>query len=73
MEGPAREARPEDGAGPAAGREDLSSRIKEQKIVVDELSNLKKNRYTGSNRTATYSFLPIEQKCFLKAKIYWMS
>ncbi|KAM4836118.1 ASDURF protein [Thomomys bottae] len=25
-------------------KEDLSSRIKEQKIVVDELSNLKKNR-----------------------------
>ncbi|XP_023617909.1 ASNSD1 upstream open reading frame protein [Myotis lucifugus] len=45
MEMPAREARPEDGAGRAApGREDLSSRIKEQKIVVDELSNLKKNR-----------------------------
>ncbi|XP_069851732.1 ASNSD1 upstream open reading frame protein [Dipodomys merriami] len=27
-----------------AQKEDLSSRIKEQKIVVDELSNLKKNR-----------------------------
>ncbi|XP_045875325.1 ASNSD1 upstream open reading frame protein [Meles meles] len=42
--------RPEDGAGPrsadpsALRKDDLGSRIKEQKIVVDELSNLKKNR-----------------------------
>ncbi|XP_044097080.1 ASNSD1 upstream open reading frame protein [Neovison vison] len=42
--------RPEDGAGlrsaDGAGlrKDDLGSRIKEQKIVVDELSNLKKNR-----------------------------
>ncbi|XP_059248980.1 ASNSD1 upstream open reading frame protein [Mustela nigripes] len=34
--------RPEDGAG--LRKDDLGSRIKEQKIVVDELSNLKKNR-----------------------------
>ncbi|XP_036110865.1 ASNSD1 upstream open reading frame protein [Molossus molossus] len=50
MEMPFREARPEDCAGlvppddSAAHKEDLSSKIKEQKIVVDELSNLKKNR-----------------------------
>ncbi|XP_032716143.1 ASNSD1 upstream open reading frame protein [Lutra lutra] len=42
--------RPEDGAGlrsadaSALRKDDLGSRIKEQKIVVDELSNLKKNR-----------------------------
>uniref|UniRef100_A0A9L0TUJ0 Uncharacterized protein n=1 Tax=Equus caballus TaxID=9796 RepID=A0A9L0TUJ0_HORSE len=59
---PSRGALPEDGAGlvptdnSAPHKEDLSSKIKEQKIVVDELSNLKKNR--------------TEQKCFLKAKIY---
>ncbi|XP_037379590.1 ASNSD1 upstream open reading frame protein isoform X2 [Talpa occidentalis] len=47
---PSRGARPEEGARlvPADNspllREDLSSKIKEQKIVVDELSNLKKNR-----------------------------
>ncbi|XP_075385879.1 ASDURF protein [Tenrec ecaudatus] len=40
-------------------KEDLSNQIKEQKVVVDELSNLKKNR--------------TEQKCFLKAKIHWMN
>ncbi|XP_072669301.1 ASNSD1 upstream open reading frame protein [Canis lupus baileyi] len=34
--------RPEEGA--ARGKDELGSRIKEQKIVVDELSNLKKNR-----------------------------
>ncbi|XP_041593180.1 ASNSD1 upstream open reading frame protein [Vulpes lagopus] len=34
--------RPEEGA--AGGKDELGSRIKEQKIVVDELSNLKKNR-----------------------------
>ncbi|XP_045687081.1 ASNSD1 upstream open reading frame protein [Phyllostomus hastatus] len=50
MDVPLREARPEDSAGqaPTDGstphREDLSNKIKEQKIVVDELSNLKKNR-----------------------------
>ncbi|XP_036870981.1 ASNSD1 upstream open reading frame protein isoform X1 [Manis javanica] len=43
-------SRPEDGAAPVPTensilhKEDLSSKIKEQKIVVDELSNLKKNR-----------------------------
>lgn len=47
---PSRGARPEDGARlpPADNapllKEDLNSKIKEQKIVVDELSNLKKNR-----------------------------
>ncbi|XP_006210052.2 ASNSD1 upstream open reading frame protein [Vicugna pacos] len=47
---PSRGGRPEDGAGlvPAdistPHKEDLSSKIKEQKVVVDELSNLKKNR-----------------------------
>ncbi|XP_014708404.2 ASNSD1 upstream open reading frame protein [Equus asinus] len=47
---PSRGALPEDGAGlvptdsSAPHKEDLSSKIKEQKIVVDELSNLKKNR-----------------------------
>ncbi|XP_037018888.2 ASNSD1 upstream open reading frame protein [Artibeus jamaicensis] len=50
MDKPFREARREDSVGliPTGGsaphREDLSSKIKEQKIVVDELSNLKKNR-----------------------------
>ncbi|KAF6112773.1 ASNSD1 upstream reading frame protein [Phyllostomus discolor] len=50
MDLPLREARPQDSAGqappdsPAPHREDLGSKIKEQKIVVDELSNLKKNR-----------------------------
>ncbi|XP_066137111.1 ASNSD1 upstream open reading frame protein [Saccopteryx bilineata] len=50
MEMPLPEARPEDGAGlipsniSAPHKEDISSKIKEQKIVVDELSNLKKNR-----------------------------
>lgn len=50
MDMPFQEPRPEDSAGPAPTdgsaphREDLSSKIKEQKIVVDELSNLKKNR-----------------------------
>ncbi|CAD7685940.1 unnamed protein product [Nyctereutes procyonoides] len=34
--------RPEEGA--ARGKDELGNRIKEQKIVVDELSNLKKNR-----------------------------
>ncbi|XP_066214152.1 ASNSD1 upstream open reading frame protein-like isoform X2 [Saccopteryx leptura] len=59
------ETRPEDGAGmissniSAPHKEDISSKTKEQKIVVDELSNLKKNR--------------TKQKCFLKAKIYWMN
>ncbi|KAI5281271.1 ASNSD1 upstream open reading frame protein isoform X1 [Manis pentadactyla] len=43
-------SRPEDGAAPVPTensilhKEDLSSKIKEQKVVVDELSNLKKNR-----------------------------
>uniref|UniRef100_A0A8D0NBV6 Uncharacterized protein n=2 Tax=Sus scrofa TaxID=9823 RepID=A0A8D0NBV6_PIG len=52
----------EDGAGLVSTdnstpqKEDLSRKIKEQKIIVDELSNLKKNR--------------TERKCFLKAKIY---
>ncbi|XP_004326476.2 ASNSD1 upstream open reading frame protein [Neophocaena asiaeorientalis asiaeorientalis] len=47
---PSRGARPEDGSGlvptdnSTQHKEDLSSKIKEQKIVVDELSNLKKNR-----------------------------
>ncbi|XP_055967940.1 ASNSD1 upstream open reading frame protein [Sorex fumeus] len=47
---PGRGLRQQNGAGQvaascaAARREDLSNRIKEQKIVVDELSNLKKNR-----------------------------
>ncbi|XP_023416879.1 ASNSD1 upstream open reading frame protein [Cavia porcellus] len=47
---PIRGARSEDGAAPgsadssAAHKEELSGKIKEQKIVVDELSNLKKNR-----------------------------
>ncbi|XP_058911260.1 ASNSD1 upstream open reading frame protein [Kogia breviceps] len=47
---PSRGARPEDGCGlvptdnSTQHKEDLSSKIKEQKIVVDELSNLKKNR-----------------------------
>ncbi|XP_058405390.1 ASNSD1 upstream open reading frame protein [Diceros bicornis minor] len=47
---PSRGTRPEDGAGlvptddSAPHKEDLSNKIKEQKIVVDELSNLKKNR-----------------------------
>ncbi|XP_027627370.1 ASNSD1 upstream open reading frame protein [Tupaia chinensis] len=50
MEMPSRGARLEDSAvrGPTDDstphREDLHSKIKEQKIVVDELSNLKKNR-----------------------------
>lgn len=50
MEMPFREARPENGAGlvspdnSAPHKEDLSYKIKEQKVVVDELSNLKKNR-----------------------------
>ncbi|XP_065736725.1 ASNSD1 upstream open reading frame protein isoform X2 [Phocoena phocoena] len=62
---PSRGARPEDCSGlvptdnSTQHKEDLSSKIKEQKIVVDELSNLKKNR--------------TEQKCFRKAKIHWMS
>ncbi|XP_025790628.1 ASNSD1 upstream open reading frame protein isoform X2 [Puma concolor] len=62
---PGRGSQPEDGAALSSAdnstphKEDLSSKIKEQKIVVDELSNLKKNR--------------TEQKCFLKAKIYWMN
>lgn len=30
--------------GPTPHKEDLCNKIKEQKIVVDELSNLKKNR-----------------------------
>uniref|UniRef100_A0A8C6DAU7 ASNSD1 upstream open reading frame n=1 Tax=Moschus moschiferus TaxID=68415 RepID=A0A8C6DAU7_MOSMO len=47
---PSRGERPEDGAGlvpaesSALHKEELSSKIKEQKVVVDELSNLKKNR-----------------------------
>lgn len=47
---PFREARAEDGAGlvapdnSAPHKEDLNCKIKEQKVVVDELSNLKKNR-----------------------------
>ncbi|XP_061059172.1 ASNSD1 upstream open reading frame protein [Eubalaena glacialis] len=47
---PSRGARPEDGSGlvptdnSTQHKEDLSNKIKEQKIVVDELSNLKKNR-----------------------------
>ncbi|XP_023384682.1 ASNSD1 upstream open reading frame protein [Pteropus alecto] len=50
MEMPFGEARPENGAGlvptdnSAPHKVDLSSKIKEQKVVVDELSNLKKNR-----------------------------
>ncbi|XP_071290582.1 ASNSD1 upstream open reading frame protein [Agelaius tricolor] len=40
-----RPPRQEDGEGAALRRkEELSRRIKEQKVVVDELSNLKKNR-----------------------------
>ncbi|XP_068427882.1 ASNSD1 upstream open reading frame protein [Clinocottus analis] len=30
--------------GPSAVKEELNKKIKEQKVVVDELSNLKKNR-----------------------------
>ncbi|XP_036718811.1 ASNSD1 upstream open reading frame protein-like [Balaenoptera ricei] len=62
---PSQGVQPKDGEGlvltnnSAVHKEDLSSKITEQKIVVDELSNLQKNRN--------------EQKCFLKAKIYWMS
>uniref|UniRef100_A0A8D2AHC1 ASNSD1 upstream open reading frame n=2 Tax=Sciurus TaxID=10001 RepID=A0A8D2AHC1_SCIVU len=47
---PVRGARPDDNSvlvstdNSTAHKEDLSSKIKEQKIVVDELSNLKKNR-----------------------------
>ncbi|XP_057552106.1 ASNSD1 upstream open reading frame protein-like [Hippopotamus amphibius kiboko] len=47
---PGQGSRPEDGAGlvptdnSTQHKEDLSSKTKEQKIVVDELSNLKKNR-----------------------------
>ncbi|XP_023363396.1 ASNSD1 upstream open reading frame protein [Otolemur garnettii] len=47
---PSRGTRPEDSAvliptdNSTPQKEDLCSRIKEQKIVVDELSNLKKNR-----------------------------
>uniref|UniRef100_A0A8C3WF09 ASNSD1 upstream open reading frame n=1 Tax=Catagonus wagneri TaxID=51154 RepID=A0A8C3WF09_9CETA len=47
---PSRGVQPEDGAGlvptdnSTPQKEDLSRKIKEQKIVVDELSNLKKNR-----------------------------
>ncbi|KAG5213647.1 hypothetical protein JEQ12_009433 [Ovis aries] len=47
---PSRGERPEDGAGPVPAesstlhKDELSSKIKEQKVVVDELSNLKKNR-----------------------------
>lgn len=47
---PGRGVHPEDSAVPvsAGGRtlhkEDLCNKIKEQKVVVDELSNLKKNR-----------------------------
>ncbi|KAL9848402.1 ASDURF protein isoform 3-T3 [Geothlypis trichas] len=40
-----RPARQEDGESAALRhKEELSRRIKEQKVVVDELSNLKKNR-----------------------------
>ncbi|XP_032148555.1 ASNSD1 upstream open reading frame protein isoform X2 [Sapajus apella] len=62
---PNRGTRPEDSSvltptdNSTPHKEDLSSKIKEQKIVVDELSNLKKNR--------------TEQKCCLRAKIYWMN
>ncbi|XP_068405516.1 ASNSD1 upstream open reading frame protein-like [Eschrichtius robustus] len=62
---PSQGVQPKDGEGlvltnnSAVHKEDLSSKITEQKIVVDELTNLQKNH--------------IEQKCFLKAKIYWMS
>ncbi|XP_049743624.1 ASNSD1 upstream open reading frame protein isoform X2 [Elephas maximus indicus] len=65
MEMPSSRAHPEDSAelvpsdNSTPHKEELNSKIKEQKIVVDELSNLKKNR--------------TEQKCFLKAKIYWMN
>ncbi|XP_030181031.1 ASNSD1 upstream open reading frame protein [Lynx canadensis] len=47
---PSRGSQPEEGAALSSAdnstphKEDLSSKIKEQKIVVDELSNLKKNR-----------------------------
>ncbi|XP_032148554.1 ASNSD1 upstream open reading frame protein isoform X1 [Sapajus apella] len=47
---PNRGTRPEDSSvltptdNSTPHKEDLSSKIKEQKIVVDELSNLKKNR-----------------------------
>ncbi|XP_047629010.1 ASNSD1 upstream open reading frame protein [Phacochoerus africanus] len=47
---PSRGVQPEDGAGLVSTdnstpqKEDLSRKIKEQKIIVDELSNLKKNR-----------------------------
>ncbi|XP_047401008.1 ASNSD1 upstream open reading frame protein [Sciurus carolinensis] len=50
VEMPVRGARPDDNSvlvstdNSTAHKEDLSSKIKEQKIVVDELSNLKKNR-----------------------------
>ncbi|XP_078184168.1 ASNSD1 upstream open reading frame protein-like isoform X1 [Callithrix jacchus] len=50
MEMPNRGTRPEDSSvliptdNWTLHKEDLSSKIKEQKIVVDELSNLKKNR-----------------------------
>ncbi|XP_071072321.1 asparagine synthetase domain-containing protein 1 isoform X3 [Dasypus novemcinctus] len=46
---PSRGARTEDGAGlvpdnSTLHKEELSSKIKEQRVVVDELSNLRKNR-----------------------------
>ncbi|XP_024644414.1 ASNSD1 upstream open reading frame protein isoform X2 [Macaca nemestrina] len=65
VEMPNRGTRPEDSPvliptdNSTPHKEDLSSKIKEQKIVVDELSNLKKNR--------------TEQKCYLRAKVYWMN
>ncbi|XP_040827783.1 ASNSD1 upstream open reading frame protein isoform X2 [Ochotona curzoniae] len=61
---PGRGVLPEDQAAPGPAdsstlhKEDLCSKIKEQKVVVDELSNLKKNR--------------TEQRCFLKAKVSWV-
>ncbi|XP_023398554.1 ASNSD1 upstream open reading frame protein [Loxodonta africana] len=50
MEMPSSRAHPEDSAelvpsdNSTPHKEELNSKIKEQKIVVDELSNLKKNR-----------------------------
>ena len=58
---PSQGVQPKDGEGlvltnnSAVHKEDLSSKITEQKIVVDEISNLQKTgKYIGSNRTATY-------------------
>lgn len=75
VEMPTRGVRADDRAAPvpahtsAAHTEALSSKIKEQKILVDELSNLKKNRKVyKQQQNSNVFFLADRTKMFSESK-----